>query len=250
MSEIILYQYGGIARGATLSAPCAKAQMGLRFKGLEYTTRDLLTPGAVKKVNPRGRMPALSIDGEITVDSSDILTRLDAHTPDPPLLPPDPLSRALVKFLEDWADEVIYFYTAYLRWCVQANFDRLSAAVFKTMPAPLCWIVPRFARRDALNRFRGQGVALKSEDVVRRELGECLDALETFAGAGPYLVGEAPRRADLAVAAVIDQLAMAELTPGGAAEVERRPAIMAWLERVHAHAPSAARAVAAEAAEL
>jgi glutathione S-transferase len=98
---------------------------------------------------------------------------------------------------------------------------------------------PWIARRIALGRFRAQGVGLKGEEVVRRELAECLDALEELLQGRSYLVGDRLSRADLAVAAVVDQMDEPRLTPDVAVEVRRRPRIVAWLDRVHQSAPCA-----------
>lgn len=72
--ELVLYQYPGLSRHATLSPPCGKVQMALRYKGLEFRIHNLRTPGEVRKINTRGRVPALRIGGELVADSSDALT--------------------------------------------------------------------------------------------------------------------------------------------------------------------------------
>ena len=56
-----------------------------------------------------GKVPAVEIDGELIVDSTDIAYALDRLFPDPPLLPTDPRERELCHVLEDWADESLYF---------------------------------------------------------------------------------------------------------------------------------------------
>jgi glutathione S-transferase len=192
-----------------------------------------------RRYNPRGRVPTLLIDGETIVDSTDIVTALDARFREPPLTPAEPLPRAQAKLFEDWADEVLYFYLAWLRWGVDDNFERMRAVRLSRLPWPARWILPGIARRIARNRFRAQGVGLKGDDVVRRELAECLDALEVFLQGRSYLVGDRLSRADLAVAAVVDQMDEPRLTPDTAAEVRRRPCIVAWLDRVHESAPCA-----------
>jgi glutathione S-transferase len=239
MARIKLIQYPGASARGTFSPPCGKVQMGLVVKGLDFEVHNAHSPMEARRFNPRGRVPALLIDGETIVDSTDILTALDARFPDPPLTPAEPLDRARAKLLEDWADEVLYFYMAWLRWGIDANFERMRDFRLSRLPWPQRWIVPGIARRIARSRCRGQGVGLKSEEVVQRELVECLDALEALLGSRNYLVGDRLTRADLSVAAVIDQLDESRLTPSAAAEVRRRPGIVAWLDRVHEVAPCA-----------
>jgi glutathione S-transferase len=239
MAQITVIQYPGARAEGTLSPPCGKVLMALRVKGLDFRVKNVRSPMEARRFNPRGRVPTLLIDGETIVDSTDIVTALDARFPDPPLTPVDPLEQAQAKLLEDWADEVLYFYLAWLRWGVDANFERMRAVRLSRLPWPTRWILPGIARRIARGRFRAQGVGLKGDDVVRRELAECLDALEVLLRGRSYLVGDRLSRADLAVAAVVDQMDEPRLTPDAAAEVRRRPGIVAWLDRVHETAPCA-----------
>ena len=100
-------------------------------------------------------------------------------------------------------------------------------------------VVPPLARREALRRCRGQGVGVKDEATVRRETAECLEALDALLEPGPYLVGDTLSRADIAVAATVDQMRIEALTPELARAVEAHPRVITWLDRVHADAPPA-----------
>lgn len=238
---MILVQYPGLERGGTFSPPCAKVQMALRFKGLEFEIKNLHSPMEAKRYNPRGRVPVLLIGEERVVDSTDILTELDRRWPDPPLLPDDPEARVQAKILEDWADEVLYFYGLYYRWLIPENFERMRTKVLSRQPIPIRWVLPTIAIREVRKRARGQGVGLKDEATVRREIEECLDAIETLLARSAALVGDRISRADLAVAAVVDQWMFEALTPQLAESIRTRPRTVAWLGRVHAVAASAAR---------
>lgn len=240
MPDIKLVQYRGLAPDKTISPPCGKVHMALRFKGLDYTIHNVGSPAEVRKYNARGRMPALVIDGETIVDSTDIVSALEARFADPPLEPADPAARAQVKILEDWADEVLYFYGIYLRWCVPENFERLHREFLSQMKVPLRWFVPALVRRDFRARATKQGVGLKGDQVVRRELDECLDAVEALLQTTPWVAGEQMTRADLAIACIVDQLMLARLHPEIAADIGSRATLMEWLGRVHERAPGAA----------
>ena len=241
MTELLLAQYGGLTRGTTLSPPCAKVQMALRFKGLEFEIVNCKTPGDVKRFNSRGRLPALRIDGEVFVDSSDILTELDRRWPDPPLLPADAHERAQCRLLEDWADEAFYFQAVWLRWMVPENFDAMRQRLFSKLPFPLSKLLPRIALRQVRGRLRGQGTGLKPENVIRRELHESLEMLDTLATRDAFLCGAKLSRADLAVAATLDQF-NTPLTPAAShIDYGPLPHLDAWLARVHDSVPGAAK---------
>jgi glutathione S-transferase len=214
--------------------------MALRFKGLPYKVLNCRTPGDIKKFNPRGRVPALKIDQELFVDSSDILTELDRRWPQPPLLPSGRKMRAQCLMIEDWADEVIYFYGVYLRWMVADGFNQMQKTVFSKLPWPMRKIVPKVARRLVAARLKGQGTGLKSVATVRTELLERLDLLEDLLDQDPFLCGAQISRADLAVLSLIDQLSHPKLPPDLGQEVTARPQLAAWQQRVHQRVPSAA----------
>ncbi|KAA3614521.1 MAG: glutathione S-transferase family protein [Planctomycetota bacterium] len=241
-SELRLVQYSGLQAETTMSPPCGKVHMALRFKGLEYDVVNLGNPGQTKRYNPRGRVPVLLFGEEAVVDSTDILDTLEQRFPSPPMNPSAPADLARARIWEDWADEVLYFYGAYLRWCCPENFARLKANKLGQLPFPLRLIIPYFAKRMVHKRFHGQGVGLKSQEVVHRELRTCLESLETVLQDQTWLAGPEISRGDLAVAAVIDQLRVETLTPWSAQQVSQFPAILAWLQKVHQKAPCASDA--------
>ena len=56
--SITLVQYAGLSDDTTISPPCGKVHMALRFKGLEYGIKNVQSPAEAKRYNPRGRVPA------------------------------------------------------------------------------------------------------------------------------------------------------------------------------------------------
>lgn len=236
-----LVQYPGLNRRTTLSAPCAKVRMALSLKGVDYELVNVSSPMEAKRYNPRGRVPSLILGDELLVDSTDIVTELDARFGGTRLTPEDPEERAQAKILEDWADEVLYFYAVYLRWICPEGFARMKELVLSRFPAPMRWIAPAIARRETRKRVAGQGVGVKPREVVVRETAECLDALSALLEGREWLVGSGFSRADLSVGALVDQMAMPELTPELAELVRARPAVQRWLERVLDVTPSVAR---------
>jgi len=236
--DLLLVQYGARRSNKTLSPPCAKAQMALHLKGLEYRVHNCASPREVRRYNLRGRVPALFIDGEAIVDSFEILTELDRRFPDPPLEPADAAERARCRILEDWIDEVVYFLGAWTRWVHPEGFARIREVLVQASPFPLSLVIPTVARRMLRKRLLGQGTAHKPADVVLRELAEAYDRLEALAGAAPYLCGEQLTRADLAAAALLDQLDSSLTPPSLRQDMDERPALRTWLARVHEHVPN------------
>lgn len=238
--KIVLVQYPGLTARSTLSPFCGKAQMALGVKGVDYTVRNLFAPIQARRYNLRGRVPVLLIDGTATVDSSDIVAELDRRFPDPPLRPESPRDRAQAYVLEDWADEVLYFFGLYLRWIVDENYARMRREVLGRLAVPARWFAPLIARRTVTRRAAGQGIGVKDRASVEREFEVALDALAVLLDGRDYLVGARLTHADLAVCAMIDQLRIERLTPAAAARIAARAPIVTWAERVHRLAPNAA----------
>lgn len=82
---------------------CARARIAFAEKAIDYETvvvdLDHRPAWIIEKNPPDGRVPVLELDGGRVVPESLVIMRLleDLH-PDPPLLPADPVERALVNF--------------------------------------------------------------------------------------------------------------------------------------------------------
>ena len=237
---IVLYQYPGLRSRVTLSPPCAKVHMVLAAKGLDYEVKNLFTPIQVRKINERGRLPVADFDGQRIVDSSDIIAEIDRRHPDPPLIPDDPADAAKARMVEDWFDEVLYFYGIWYRFIDRANFERMGRAVFARMRPPIRWIAPIVAGRTARARAVGQGVGTKDAATVAREVDAALETIEGILGDSEWIAGPRLSLADLVGVAYLDQYRLPVLTPNLAEAIERRPGLVAWIDRVHAVAPNIA----------
>jgi glutathione S-transferase len=60
----------------------------------------------VERVSGQPLVPVLVEDGQVVVDSTEILRYLEARTPDPPLFPGEPSRRAAVDIFLDWFNGV------------------------------------------------------------------------------------------------------------------------------------------------
>ena len=70
-----------------------RVRLGLEEKGLEWTSHHMNLPANehvsedYQRINPNGVVPTLVNDGQVVIDSNDILLYLEDHYPDPPLRP-------------------------------------------------------------------------------------------------------------------------------------------------------------------
>lgn len=144
------------------------------------------------EVNPNRQVPALAVDGKILLESHAIMRFLcDRHGLDA-WYPKEPWIRAQVDQWLDW------------------NHYRLGHNVSAFV-----------VNKVMLGDDGDSGVIARSEEA----LAVALQVLENHLGAGPYLVGEAPTIADLAVASNVFQLGFARAVP-------ETPNIGGWMTQV------------------
>lgn len=206
---------------------CMKVRAILDHKGVEYRTvnplrhlRDIRRRGGV------GKVPAIELDGQLIVDSTDIAHALDARFPDPPLLPTGQRERGLCHAIEDWADESLYYIGLYYRWFEAEGRKPIPRVFGSSLTGRIAY---RFYLRRILGQLRGQGTLRKPPEHVARDLERHLDAVEAMLMSGPYLFGGTPYLCDFALWGQLNYL---NKTPAGGKAIARRPAIGAYIERL------------------
>jgi glutathione S-transferase len=211
---------------------CDKIRRALNWKRVPYAIHEvplLEALTALRKVNPIGKVPALEVDGRVIADSTDIAYWLEERWPEPPLVPRDPAERALCHFLEDWADESLYFYEMRLRFTFERNRARWIAALLEHDNALVRATFPPVVARATRKQCHAQGVGRRPEAMVLRDVDRHLDALTGWLAGKTWLVGAALSLADLAVYA---QLRCIDCAEEGHARLAPRPVVVAWMARV------------------
>ncbi|MDB5921863.1 MAG: hypothetical protein JWN13_799 [Betaproteobacteria bacterium] len=119
---------------------CSMAShIGLEEAGAPYEEKPVLLPKgehkteAYLKINPRGKVPALGVDGKVITENTAILTYLAKRFPDKRLLPADPLEEARCISTMAWFSNSVHPpYTHYLRPERYAEGEAAQAAVKAT----------------------------------------------------------------------------------------------------------------------
>jgi len=205
---------------------CMKVRAILNHKSIDHQTVNPLTARGKLRRRGTGKVPAVEIDGAFVTDSTDIAYALQERFPDPPLLPATDHERGLSHAIEDWADESLYFIGLYYRW-FEAEGRKPVANVFgNSLKGRLVY---RYYRGAIFRQLKGQGTLRKSPDHVRRDLERNLDAAESLLTPGPYALGDTAYLCDFALWGQLNYLGR---TPVAGASIRKRPAIMAFLERL------------------
>ncbi len=230
MAKITLHQFGPFPGVDSGSPFCTKVHRALAYKGLAYAIRNAASPASIKKLNPRGKLPVLEVEGRLIPDSSVILKVLEEMQAEPRLYPEDSSLRARVKLLEDWADESFYWFCVHQRWGVDENFQQL-AKQFTFIPIALRWIAPSLIRRGVVKSLFAQGIGRLTQAEVLERLEEHLDMLVEWLGAEPFFAGRLPTAADFAIFGPMQALRHS-MTPEARQRVESRSALVEWMRRV------------------
>lgn len=240
MAEVVLFQFPA-ADGVESGSPfCVKVHRALGYKKLAYTPRNVGSPAEMKRINPRARkVPVIQWDGELVADSSRILRLVDARVPEPQLDSPLPAVQARNRLIEDWADESLYWFSVYMRWQIDGNFETFVSTFFReTMPLPMRWFMPGVIRRGVGRQLFGQGLGRLALPDVLEQFDEHLEMLVRLLGDGPFLLGDRLLAADVSVFGPLRVMAGPGL-PQTRERILACPAIAAWLGRVDAATMSA-----------
>jgi glutathione S-transferase len=205
-----------------------KVRAILDYKRVQYERVVPLgsTMVSLRRRGKTGKVPAVEIDAELIVDSTDIAYAIDEKFPDPPLLPADARERGLCHALEDWADESLYFIGLYYRWYEAEGRKAVPAAFGKSVSGRVLY---RYYLRMMLAQIRGQGTLRKSPEHVRRDLERHLDATEGMLAARRYLLGDRPYLCDFALWGQLNYL---NRTPVGGEAIKPRQAIGSYIVRM------------------
>ena len=94
---------------------CSMAShIGLEETGAPYEEKPTLLPKGEQKteaylrINPRGKVPALSIDGKVITENTAILTYLARRFPEKELMPADPVEEARCIATMAWFSNIVH----------------------------------------------------------------------------------------------------------------------------------------------
>jgi glutathione S-transferase len=210
-----------------------KVQRLLRYKRLSFEVREVgwLERGELlPRISKSGKLPVLDYDDQLIEDSTTIAYHLEALHPEPRVVPEDPVARARSHFLEEWADEVLYWYSMY----ELARFgdpEVQAEAYFRELPQEVQAVALERMRSNVQENLDRQGIGRYPPEKVQADVRRGLDALSALVQAEPFAAGPILSLADLALFGQIHRrLAGTHLWFEG--EVAARPSIGEWLSRV------------------
>lgn len=222
-----------------LSNCSQRVRLALEEKGLPWVSHHLDLPGNAHLTSDYGRIhpgrvvPALVHDGQVVLESNDILAHLEDHFPDPALRPDDEPGRARMQALMDASggfQGVLKVLSHERIFRPFRRFGEDELALFdREAPDELARFAHDYAEDGAAWRARVEAAEASVE--------ETLDRFEAALGEGPWLTGEAFGLAD--VSWVVNH---ARLHAAGVS-FEAHPRLASWGVRAMAR-PAFDRAIA------
>ena len=208
-----------------ISPFCMKLETWLRLAGLAYEIKWQPDP----RKAPVGKLPMVVSDGETICDSERIIQRLSQKHGIDLDAELSPQQRAQAELWEDYADELLYWYEVYLRVNDPDALDQAVALSMEGRPAVERLPVKLSLRTMLRISLAGQGLGRMKREDVHAEFLRQLDRIETLLPATGWLVGENKTIADIAVGS---QLLEVVRTSPMRREIEQRPRLWAWLQRI------------------
>jgi glutathione S-transferase len=212
-----------------------KVERLLRYKRLPFDVREvgwLERATLLPTISRSGKLPVLQYGEQLIEDSTVIAYWIEERHPEPALVPADPLRRARMHVLEEWADEVLYWYGIYEAARV-GGFEVQTEAYFRDLPEPVHRAAAEHMRASVAENLDRQGIGRYPKDKVMADVRRGLDALGALVTAEEFVTGPTLTLADVALFGQLHRR-MAGTHPWLEQEVAARPAVRTWLRRVDA----------------
>lgn len=236
--NIVLCEVGqtGVPGLESWSPFCLKVHRALRIAGLPYTSRHGQMPAEFKDLNPAGQVPVLVVDDTPVFDSTRILQKILE-------LAPNAFEVSAEAWLwEDWADRALNGYVVAARWADPKNWPLLRDQYFGNAP----WFVRAFiapaVRRRVMNALVARDFLRQGPVALWNDFRRILDHLEERAPASGFWLGDVVSIADLGIFAQLRSL-RTQLTAAQSRDIELRPRLVDYLDRVDSATRSARAAV-------
>jgi len=234
-TPIVLHDFptGRAAEGWESFSPFVlQAARAFKLAGLPFEQQPV-NMLKLKKLNPRGQLPVVTIEGQNIPGSANIFQRVEVMKAGALTAGLDARAVAESWLWKEFADTGLYPFVLATRWADDRGWSVVREKFFGT--------VPSLMRRLIASRVRGGVVKnLGERDFLRgglpalyERMGKVLDDLDARAPEQGFWVGPTASVGDLALFGHLHSLRL-PLTPWQAEVVARRGRLSGYLDRVDA----------------
>ena len=176
-------------------------------------------------------LPEANGDLKAVTDSTPIIRRLEAMSPDRSVLPIDPALAFIDYLLEDFGDEWVTKYMFHYRWHPQADADNAGTLLplhFRVnLPPEQHEQMKNMIPERQISRLYVVGSNDATAPIIDASYRRYLQAMEAHLKAQPYMLGNRPGAGDFAMFGQLTQLVGFDPTPRAIAH-ELSPRTVAW----------------------
>lgn len=216
-----------------------KMEAYLHYKGLPLLRHEPTWRQLRDEIYPQTGWMKLPVvhtpDGRWLQDSTPMIQWFDAHHPDYPVLPADPVQRFLSLLVEDYADEWLWRPALYYRWAFAEDREhyrqRFSREFLRDFPLPNLLTGYVAVARQWWIYMRGDGVRDHNRAHIESIYLNTLKRLERILCTRPFLLGERPTVADYGFFASMYRHFSLDPTPSKIMKAQA-PAVFAWVQRL------------------
>jgi glutathione S-transferase len=231
MAELKVFTFAP-AWGLPTSGPFAlKLLKWLDLAGMPY--RQVVEHFSQK--GPKGKNPWIELDGELIGDTEiiiDLLTRRSAFDIDAGLTPEQRgRSHAVRRMIEEHFHMVLEWELFVHPAGIEGGARQMAR---EAVPNPLGGLATAYITRHFGRQLHARGIARHTPDIIAAKARADLNAVEALIGDHPFLVGSRPSMADVSLYGLLMPMARWPMKTPAAESIKSRPALMAYLDRVHA----------------
>jgi glutathione S-transferase len=176
-------------------------------------------------------LPDANGDLAAATDSTPLIRRLEAMSPDRSVLPVDPALAFIDYLLEDFADEWVTKYMFHYRWHLQADAENAATVLplnFRVnMPPEQHDQMKNMIPERQIGRLYVVGSNDTTAPIIDASYRRYLEAMEAHLQTQPYMLGKRPGAADFAMFGQLTQLVGFDPTPRAIAH-QLSPRTVAW----------------------
>ena len=173
--------------------------------------------------------------GEVTIDSSPQIMRLEAEFPGRSVVPADPAVRFIDSLIEDYADEWVTKAMYHYRWAYEDDIDKagklLPLSGDLQMNSDVAQQSYDFITRRQIGRRELVGSTDITQPIIESSYERLLAVLTRILSSRDFVLGDRPGRGDFGLFGQLSQLVRWDPTSTAIA-ARHAPKVINWVDRV------------------
>ncbi len=186
MTKLELFQFSSQWGLPNPSPFCFKLEAWLQLMEIPYEVKASMDP----RSSPKGKFPAIRIDGESLGDSTLIIEFLKERFQKDPDKHLTAEQRAEAVAYQRLCDDHLYWVLLHSRWIDDAGWEIMGPKLAKGFPVPLKWFVPGLIRKNIKKSLHAQGIGRHTPKEIYDFGCEDVTALASRIGEGEFFFGD------------------------------------------------------------